>query len=39
MIIGGSICTDVFGLFIGSIGPIEEKKKQNRMIRAVMGVE
>lgn len=28
-----------FGLFIGNIGLIEEKKKQNRMIKAVMGVE
>lgn len=32
-------CTEHFGQFIGNIGPIEEKKKQNRMIKAVMGVE
>jgi hypothetical protein len=33
------ICTGLFGQFIGIIGQIEEKKKQNRMIKAVMGVE
>lgn len=33
------MCTERFGQFIGSIGLIEEKKIQKRMIKAVMSVE
>lgn len=29
------ICTVLFGQFIGIIGQIEKRKKQNRMIKAV----
>jgi hypothetical protein len=38
--IGGYICTERFGLFIGNTGPIEEKKmKRKRNDWAVMSIE